>query len=43
MHDGERERHDLLSLWVNVVSSDDTREPGDVYRGEPTEVDEAPE
>jgi hypothetical protein len=39
VYKGDRERYDLLSMWVNLVSAGDTREPGDVYRGESTEVD----
>ena len=38
VYEGDRERHNLLSLRVNVVSADDAREPGDVYRGKPAEV-----
>ena len=39
VYDDGRERHNLLSMRVNVVSADDAREPGDVYRGEPAEVE----
>ena len=39
VYEGDRERHNLLSLRVNVVSADDAREPGDVYRGKPAEVE----
>ena len=38
MYDGDRERSDLLSMRLHVVSADDASEPGDVYRGQPAEV-----
>jgi hypothetical protein len=38
VYDGDSGRHNLLSMRVHVVSADDAREPGDVYRGEPAEV-----